>query len=185
MGRALPPVARPVPIPASAGHRGVLRDGPALVRPLRAAQSGFSARLHLAAQFRAVSHARFRASPAVLVLRILHPRGLVILFSRENGNHKSIFDGCHRRDICWLSRLFLARIIANIGHSFGLTSPATLTSAVLMGVGGLIAIGFSIARRPKAGFLAITLLMVALVAISQILDSPVSSSFGRVGTGTS
>ena len=70
VGRAFPPVARAVSLSASSDHRRVLRDGAALVRPVRVAQSGFSARLHLAAQFRAVLHAGFRAPPAVLVLWI-------------------------------------------------------------------------------------------------------------------
>ena len=54
---------------ASGGDRGVLRGRAPVVRALRLAQSRFPARLHLAAQFRALPHAGVPPQAAFLVLR--------------------------------------------------------------------------------------------------------------------
>ncbi len=67
MGRAVPAMAGAISVSASSDPRGLLRHGASLVRPLRDAQSRFSAHIYLAAQFRALSHPGFRAPPAILV----------------------------------------------------------------------------------------------------------------------
>lgn len=61
------------------------------------------------------------------------------------------------------SAIFSEKALLRTGHHFDISDPRVVSLLIIIGVGGLIAVGFSVRNRPSASFTTLVLLVAAIL----------------------